>query len=86
MIYSPFLLAATIDHHLKKSNNSISRKIIDDIYVDNVISGTNSVGEAVELYNVSKTLFCGAAMNLRDWLSNNSEVMNEIPLDDRCSR
>ena len=28
-------------------------------------------------------------MNLRDWLSNNSEVMNvmkEIPLDDRCSR
>ena len=73
----------------KKSNNSISRKIIEDVYVDNVISGTNSVGEAVELYNVSKTLFCGATMNLRDWLSNNSEVMKvmkEIPLDDRCSR
>ena len=86
VISSPFLLAATIDHHVKKSNNGISRKIIDDIYVDNVISGTNSVGEAVELYNVSKTLFCGAAMNLRDWLSNNSEVMKEIPLNDRCSR
>ena len=86
VISSPFLLAATIDHHLQKSNSSIGQQIRDDIYVDNVITGTNSVREAIELYNVSKTLFRGAAMNLRDWLSNSSEVMEEIPMADRCHR
>ena len=86
IISSPFLLAATIDHHLKNCNNDEGETIRENIYVDNVITGTQSIQEAVHLYNVSKQIFKGAAMNLRDWMSNSQEVLNEIPLWDRANR
>ena len=86
IISSPFLLAATIDHHLKNCNSDVSERIRQNIYVDNVITGTQSYQEAVHLYNVSKQIFKGAAMNLRDWMSNSEEVLNDIPLSDRATR
>ena len=54
IISSPFLLAATIDHHLKNCNNDVSETIRKNIYVDNVITGTQLCQKAVHLYNVSK--------------------------------
>ena len=57
-----------------------------NIYVDNVITGTQSCQEAVHLYNDSKQVFKGAAMNLRDWITNSQEVLNEIPTHDRANR
>ena len=86
IISTQFLLAATIDHHLKNCNNDEGETIRENIYVDNVITGTQSIQEAVHLYNVSKQIFKGAAMNLRDWMSNSQEVLNEIPLWDRANR
>ena len=86
IISSPFLLAATIDHHLKNCNSDVSERIRQNIYVDNVITGTQSYQEAIHLYNVSKQIFKGAAMNLRDWMSNSEEVLNDIPLSDRATR
>ena len=53
IISSPFLLAATIDQHLNNCNNDVSETIRKNIYVDNVITGTQSCQEAVHLYNVS---------------------------------
>ena len=57
-----------------------------NIYVDNVITGTQSFQEAVHLYNVSKQIFKGTAMNLQDWMTNSQEVLNEIPVHDRANR
>ena len=54
--------------------------------MDNVTTGTQSCQEAVHLYNVSKQVFKGAAMNLRDWMTNSQEVLNEIPTHDRANR
>lgn len=82
IISSPFLLAATIDHHLKKTDTYIAQNIRDNIYVDNLITGTQSVNQAKELYTVSKQLFKDASMNLRDWMSNSQEVLDEIPVCD----
>ena len=86
IISSPFLLAATIDYHLKYCNSDVGEQIRENIYVDNVITGTQSSQEAVHLYNASKQIFKGAAMNLRDWMSNSQEVLDEIPLSDRANR
>ena len=86
IISSPFLLTATIDHHLKNCNNDVSETIRKNIYLDNVITGTQSCQEAVHLYNVSKQVSKGAAMNLRDWMTNSQEVLNEIPTHDRANR
>ena len=86
IISSPFLLSATIDHHLKNCNNDVSETIRKNIYVDNVTTGTQSCQEAVHLYNVSKQVFQGAAMNLRDWMTNSQEVLNEMLTHDRANR
>ena len=86
IISSPFLLAATLDHHLKSYRNSVAETIRDNIYVDNVVTGTTTVTEAVNFYIKAKQIFKGASMNLRDWMSNDESVMNEIPLDDRASQ
>ena len=86
IISSPFLLAATLDHHLKSYRNSVAETIRDNIYVDNVVTRTTTVTEAVNFYIKAKRIFKGASMNLRDWMSNDESVMNEIPLDDRASQ
>ena len=54
--------------------------------MDNVITETQSIQEAIHLYNVSKQIFKGAAMNLRDWMSNSQEVLNGISLWDRANK
>ena len=67
----------------------MSETIRKNIYVDNVITGTQSRQEAVHLYNlynVSKQVFKEAAMNLRDWMTNSQEVLNEIQIHDRANR
>ena len=46
VISSRVLLGATIDHHLDSYRTEISDKLKSDIYVDNLITGTNSVDEA----------------------------------------
>ena len=86
IISSPFLLAATIDHHLKTCNSDMGQKFRENIYVYNVITGTSSVQDAINLYNVGKKLFKTAAMNVRDWMSNSEEVLNEIPECDKANR
>ena len=86
IISSPFLLAATLDYHLKSYRNLVAETIRDNIYVDNVVTGTTTVTEAVNCYIKVKQIFKGASMNLRDWMSNDGSVMNEIPLDDRASQ
>ena len=48
ILCSPFLLAVTIDHHLKDSGCNIAQNIRDNIYVDNVITGTQTIHQAIE--------------------------------------
>ena len=56
VISSPFLLAATVQHHLETSNNPVADKLQRerDLYVDNVITGTASSENAVSLYHTAK--------------------------------
>lgn len=49
------------------------------MYVDNVITGTNDVGEAVK----AKAMFRNAAMNLREWSTNNETFNKLIPNEDK---
>lgn len=74
VISSPFLLGATIEHHLDSYNSDVADKIKNDIYVDNLITGVDSVSEAKALYTEAKAMFNEGSMNLRAWISNNDEV------------
>ncbi|VDI44462.1 Hypothetical predicted protein [Mytilus galloprovincialis] len=86
VISSPFLLAATIDLHLRKYNTPVATKIQDNIYVDNLLTGVNTNDELKELYTESKSIFQEASMNLRDWCSNSAQFMSDIPKQDQANR
>ena len=73
-----------MENHLDKDGTVIATKIKGDIYVDNVITGVDSVANGIDLYQKSKTIFTEASMNLREWFSNCEEVMNFISENDQA--
>ena len=78
------MLAAVICHHLKQIGSPIAEHIHRDIYVDNLITGAQTVMKAHQLYNEGKQMFSTASMNLREWASNSEELMRLIPAQDRA--
>ena len=81
---SPFLLAGTIHYHLNNynSNANLAKHLIDNTYVDNVILTTTTTQEALQTYNESKQIFSDMGMNLREFLSNDQQFMQQIPRQD----
>ena len=49
--------------------------------MDNVLTGTNTIAEALEYYTSSRNCFQKAGMNLRQWTSN-SPTLNRQAHDD----
>lgn len=84
VVSSPFLLAATIETHLETYGSALANQLKENIYVDNVITGTNSVPDAISLYKEGKAMFRDANMNLREWSTNSMDVNNVIPECDKA--
>ena len=77
----PYLLNATIQHHLTKQDDWISEDLQRSIYMDNVVTGTNTEPEVLQYYTSSRSCFQKAGMNLRQWTSN-SPALNRQAHDD----
>ena len=77
---SPFLLNATIRYHLGGYDKSdeIVQKILNAFYSDNLVTGTESVGEGKQLHDHTKVVFDAAGMNMRSWVSNEVELQNHF--------
>ena len=86
MISSPFLLSATIAHHLQTTNGPCNEQILRDLYVDNLITAVNTPDEAQQFYNHATTIFAKAKMNLRTWNSNCHEFKALISCQRRDER
>ena len=70
---SPFLLNATIDHHLdeyKASHPEVVQLLKQSIYVDDVVCGGDSESEAFSMYMHSKEMLSHACFNLRKFVTN----------------
>ena len=78
---SPFLLNATIQHHLNTKHSWISEDLKTSIYMDNVISGTDNESQALEYYAKSRDYFREAGMNLRQWTSDSNALNLKIEQD-----
>ena len=77
---SPFLLAATIRHHLKKYEEKYSEevKVLDEcLYVDDLITGADNEENALKLYQRAKEIMSSAGMKLCKWNTNSSELQNK---------
>uniref|UniRef100_A0A8D8SYY4 Peptidase A2 domain-containing protein n=1 Tax=Cacopsylla melanoneura TaxID=428564 RepID=A0A8D8SYY4_9HEMI len=54
-----------------------------DFFMDDLVSGGDSVEEAVQLYRDLTDMFQSAGFNLRKWSSNEDRVLAEIPEENR---
>ena len=78
---SPFLLNATIDHHMKKlesADHHFVDKFRRSIYVDEVATGAADVEGAYEFYLKAKLHLAKASFNLRKFESNSSDLCQRI--------
>ena len=78
---SPFLLNATIRHHLKKylsSHPQLVNSILQAIYVDDIVGGAETEEKALTLYKESKALLRTGGFNLRKFTTNSSELQERI--------
>ena len=84
---SPFLLNATIRHHLKKHVSTMPvtvARISRSIYVDDVAYGADSEHQAHQLYLESKSLLMSGGFNLRKFVTNSTPLQRKI--DDQEAR
>ncbi len=87
VISSPFLLNATLQHYLtqvqNRQGNKTSQKVAEllasNIYVDNLVTGADTVTEAQQIFSESRMIFSQIRMNLREWFSNSTELTAKIP-------
>ena len=80
---SPFLLNATLQHHLSKylpiADISVYiEKLMRDLYVDDSTNSFDEVHECQRFFEISKTCLAAANFNLRKWATNNPDLRNVI--------
>ena len=72
-----FIFAAVLQHHLKKYNlEQPALGIGRNILVDNLVTGTDTEGEAKTYFKWTREIFPEASMNIREWTSNHPNIMN----------
>ncbi len=68
---SPFLLNATIQHHLASmSRSNVVSELSENLYVDDWLSGADTESEANYMLNEAQRVMSEAGMNLTKWHSN----------------
>ncbi|XP_064488518.1 uncharacterized protein LOC135400618 [Ornithodoros turicata] len=76
---SPFLLAATLQHHLRslKDEYPVTCTLLSEsLYVDDLLVGAADEGSAEKLYREAKSIFQTASMKLHKWASNSPTMRN----------
>ncbi|XP_054709165.1 uncharacterized protein LOC129218869 [Uloborus diversus] len=75
---SPFLLSATIKEHIKKYEEAypVTTKVLNTcFYVDDLVTGADSINDALKISIEANNIMKKASMNLRKWISNDKVLM-----------
>ena len=78
---SPFLLNATISHHLNEfasSEPQLVRTLLRSTYVDDIVTGAKDEDDAYELYVKSKKMLKSGGFNLRKFVTSSSRLQERI--------
>ena len=81
---SPFLLNATIRHHLEKyeaTQPDLINKLLRSLYVDDLASGAEDEEQAFQMFTMSKEIFKEAGFNLRKFYSNSAALQARVNPD-----
>ena len=73
---SPFLLGGTIKHHMLsyETEDEFIQQFLNSIYVDDVLTGNDTVPEAFKFYCLAKERMKEGGFNLRKWLTSNEKL------------
>lgn len=85
---SPFLLNATIKHHMERYRDCdplFVDKFLSSIYVDDVSLGANDIDTTYELYLKSKTRLAEAGFKLRKFVTNSVDLRHQIQLNEQLT-
>ena len=85
---SPFLLNATIKHHLDQFSLTypdLIRTLSQSLYVDDVISGADSESQAYELCIQAKDVLGREGFNLQKFISNSNNLQKRVNEGDQES-
>lgn len=83
---SPFLLNATINHHLQKYRDEhpdLVNTLRKSLYVDDVTYGANGEDEAYKLYVLSKKVFADGGFNLQKFVTDSPILQQRIATDEQ---
>ena len=75
---SPFMLNATLHLHLKSQNLEIADDMLQNIYVDNVISGGTTEESVMQYFRKARAIMSEANFNLRSWASNSPKLQDTV--------
>ncbi|XP_037526248.1 uncharacterized protein LOC119403379 [Rhipicephalus sanguineus] len=81
---SPFLLAATIRHHLASCREKfpVTVSLLEKaFYVDDLILGVSTAEQAMTVYQETRAIFADACMELRKWASNSDLLKQQFIQD-----
>ena len=81
---SPFLLNATLRHHLEKyeaTQPDLIKKLLRSMYVDDLASGAEDEEQAFEMFTLSKEILKEAGFNLRKFYSNSAALQARVNPD-----
>ena len=85
---SPFILNATIRHHLKTClplDSELARELLNSLYVDDYVSGKGDVGSAFTLSKGVMLCLKSGGFNTRKWNSNSESVLRSLEKDEAFS-
>ena len=78
---SPFLLNATLRHHISKykaNDPDFVRQMIEGFYVDDLVTGEVDSDSAYKLYEKSKVRMASGGFRLRKWVTNDRRLRDRI--------
>ena len=85
-IASPFLLNATLQHHLHQYSSShpeVVRLLVNSTYVDYIVCEAWDEQQAYQLYETSKELFKQDRFNFRTFVTNSKSLQERINTRER---
>ena len=85
---SPFLLNATIRHHLEEFTSTCAdlvTKLVKSFYVDDVVTGIRDEDQAYTLYETSKEVLRRSGSNLRKFYTNSTLLQMKIDRNEACN-
>ena len=83
---SPFLLGGTLHHHISNyefENMEFVRKLLESFYVDDFLSGSSTLKEAIELFLNTKKCVADGGFTLRKWKTSDPQLREFIRENDQ---